>query len=601
VAWVATVREDAPLDNRATENSSVTDAGTATVHQQGRNGSRGETQRQRLAPWHWTGHQRGVAGLTALFAVFYGVFSCTIYFTHRVGAAGTYDLGIFDQGIRSYAHFQPGTTIAKGLHNFGVADFSILGDHFSPIDALLAPLYWIYDSPVDLVIAQGVLFALAIPPIWAFTRREFGGGRAGAVAGYAVAVAYGLSWPIASAAAFPFHEAAWAPLLMAVALERLQKKRLRGALVALGLLLVVKEDMGLFVAGLGLGLIFARWPGLARQRLVGLGLFVVGLVYTFTAVWVFIPAMGGQSYYYWAYSELGQNVPQAVKHILTHPLGSAKLLITPHVKVRTTLELFGPFFFLALLSPIVLAAAPLLLERMLANTAGAWWVTGFQYNSFVIVPIALAAVQGASRLQGGAGRILGSSRVRAALARVRLRHLAGATTWAAGKIAVGFTLLFALFSIALVRQFAFDPMFHVSFYQRTATATAEVAAAVHVPSGVVVAAVNDVGPHLDSRDTVLLWDGDGKTPVFTPWVVANVTQRQFTFDSVKEQVQRVARLRAHGYITVFQDDGVIVLHAPGAAGANAAAYSKVFLKDPYRQAPPRVRSSSTRPPDRPAG
>ena len=330
---------------------------------------------------------------------------------------------------------------------------------------MLAPLYWIYDSPVDLVIAQGVLFALAIPPIWAFTRREFGDGRAGAVAGYAVAVAYGLSWPIASAAAFPFHEAAWAPLLMAVALERLQKKRLRGALIALGLLLVVKEDMGLFVAGLGLGLIFARWPGLARQRLVGLGLFGVGLVYTVTAVWVFIPAMGGQSYYYWAYSELGQNVPQAVKHILTHPLGSAKLLITPHVKVRTTLELFGPFFFLALLSPVVLAAAPLLLERMLANTAGAWWVTGFQYNSFVIVPIALAAVQGASRLQGWAGRILGSSRVRAALARVRLRHLAGATTWAAGKIAVGFALLFGLFSIALVRQFAFDPMFHVSFYQ----------------------------------------------------------------------------------------------------------------------------------------
>jgi uncharacterized membrane protein len=542
---------------------------------------------QRWMPWHWTGHQWGVAGLTTLFATFYGVFSGALYYTYG-GEAATYDLGIFDQGIRSYAHFQPGITIAKGLHNFGVADFSILGDHFSPIDALLAPLYWIHDSPVDLVIVQGLLFALAIPPIWAFTRREVGGGRAGAVAGYAVAVAYGLSWPIASAADFPFHEAAWAPLLMAVALERLQKKRMPGALIALGLLLMVKEDMGLVLAGIGLGLIVARWPGLARQRLVGGGLIVVGLVYTFAAVWLFVPAMGGRASYYWEYSALGQNVPQAFKHILTHPLSSAKLLITPRVKVHTMLELFGPFIFLALLSPIVLAAAPLLLERMLASDAPAWWGTGYQYNSFVIVPIALAAVQGAVRLQRWVGKVVASSSVRSRRDRIRPSGLADATTWAAGKIAVGLALVFSLFSIALVPHFAFGSMFHASFYHRDPLATAEAAAVARVPSGVVVAAVNYAGPHLDSRDTVLLWDGDGKTPVLTPWVVANVTQPQFTWYSVQEQVQRVADLRAHGYVTVFREDGVIVLHAPGAAGANATAYSKAFLKDPYRKTLPRL-------------
>lgn len=536
---------------------------------------------QRWAPWHWTGHQWGVAGLTALFAGFYGVFSGTIYYTHGSGV-GTFDLGIFDQGIRSYAHFQPGVSIAKGLHNFGVADFSILGDHFSPIDAALAPLYWIYDSPVDLVIAQGLLFALAIPPIWAFTRRAVGGGQTGAVAGYAVAVAYGLSWPIAAAEAFPFHEVAWAPLLMAVALERLQKRRLRGALIALGLLLLVKEDMGLAVAGLGLGLIIARWPGLPRQRLVGLGLLGVGLVYAFIAVRVLIPAMGGRASYYWEYSALGQNVPQAGRHILIHPLSSARLLVTPHVKVHTTLELFGPFIFLAVLSPIVLMAAPLLLERMLASDAPAWWGTGYQYNAFVIVPIALAAVQGAVRVQGWAARIVGDLRVSAALASVPLRRFEAATTWAVGKIAVGLALIFALFAIALVPHFAYGPMFHASFYQRSTSAAADAAAAAHVPSGVVVAAPDHVGPYVDSRDTVLLWDGDGDTPVFAPWVIANVAQPQFTFSSLSEQVKRVAELRAHGYTTVFRKDGVIVLHAPGAAGAGAAEYSKAFLRDLQR-------------------
>jgi uncharacterized membrane protein len=518
-----------------------------------------------------------VTCLTALFAVFYGVFSGVIYYTHGPGI-GTYDLGIFDQGIRSYAHFHSGISIAKGLHNFGVADFSILGDHFSPIDVLLAPLYWIHDSPVDLVIAQAVLFALAIPPIWVFARREVGGQRAGVVAGYAVAIAYGLSWPIASAAAFPFHEVAWAPLLMAVAIERLQKKRIRGALIALGLLLLVKEDMGLVVAGVGLGLVIARWPGLGRQRLVGLVLIVVGLVYTYAAVWVFIPAMGGNAHYYWEYSALGQNVPQAIEHILTHPLGSAKLLITPHVKARTMLELFGPFLFLALLSPIVLAAAPLLLERMLSNTAAAWWGTVFHYNAFVIVPIALAAVHGAVRLQLWTGRIVASSRVRAVLAGIRPRPF-DAAAWAARNAAVGCAVVFGLFSIVLIPRFAFAPIFQASFYRQSITATAEAAAAGHVPSGVVVAAPNHIGPYLNSRDTVLLWEGYGKTPLFTPWVIASMTQsHQYTFSSFREQVQRVNDLRAHGYTLVFQGDGFIVLHAPGAGGANAVPYSKAFLK-----------------------
>ena len=116
--------------------------------------------------------------------------------------------------------------------------------------------------------AQAVLFALAIPPLWLFTRRAFGGGQKATVAAYLVSVAYALSWPIASALAFDFHEVAFAPVLTAVALERLQAGRLRTALIALAALLLVKEDMGLLVAGIGLYLAVARPRVVRRQLLV---------------------------------------------------------------------------------------------------------------------------------------------------------------------------------------------------------------------------------------------------------------------------------------------------------------------------------------------
>ena len=58
-------------------------------------------------------------------------------------------------------------------------------------------------------------------------------------AAYLVSASYALSWPIASAVSFDFHEAAFAPVLMAVALERIQAGRLRTALIALAALLLM--------------------------------------------------------------------------------------------------------------------------------------------------------------------------------------------------------------------------------------------------------------------------------------------------------------------------------------------------------------------------
>ncbi len=49
-----------------------------------------------------------------------------------------------------------------------------------------------------------------------------------------------------------FHEVAFAVPLLAIALERLDAGRLRTALIAAGLLLLVKEDFGLVVAAFGL-------------------------------------------------------------------------------------------------------------------------------------------------------------------------------------------------------------------------------------------------------------------------------------------------------------------------------------------------------------
>ena len=529
----------------------------------------GERWRRPLPP-----HVLAVTALTAVVAAGYCVFALGLYNTFQTSS---YDLVIFDEAVRSYAHFMPGISIIKGVHNGFGPHFSILGDHWSPILAALAPLYWIYNSPVTLLVAQAVLFALAIPPLWVFTRRTLGGGGKAVAAAYLVSVAYALSWPIASALAFDFHEVAFAPVLTAVALERLSAGRLRTALIALGALLLVKEDMGLFVAGIGVYLAVSRPRVVRRQLAVGLGLIAAGLADTVIATYVLIPAFGGRSSYYWAYTTLGPSAPQAAWHLITDP-ASLKLLVTPDVKLQTMLWLFGAFCFLSLRSPMALAAVPLLLERMLANLFPNWWVTGYQYNAYLVIILLFAAVDGAARLD----RQLLRRQHRAAAApaaaddRSGDRPAAGPPAsrnrWSPGPWSFALCCAAAMCAVAvvLVPHFAFGAALKPSFFHRDGQERAAAAAAAVVPSGVTVEAVNNLGPQLSARDTVLLWDGDGGTPPLgAPWVVANTRRLQFTFRSVLEQRQRVALLEHDGYRVVFRRDGYLVLHRASSQSAAA--------------------------------
>ena len=535
-------------------------------------------------------HLGGVAALTALIAAIYSGFSLVIYATYR---ESSYDLVYFDQAVRSYAHFHLGISIAKGqLNGFG-SHFSLLGDHFSPVLAVLAPLYWIYDGPQTLLIAQGVLFALAIPPLWIFTRRAFGGGRKATTAAYLICIAYGLSWPLASAAAFAFHEAAFAPVLTAIALERLQAGRLRSALIALAGLLLVKEDMGLLVGGIGVYLVISVAPTIRRQRLVGIGLAAGGLAYTVFATYVLIPAFGGRAGYYWAYSDIGNNVPQVAAHIIRHPLGSLRMMVKPRVKLQTMKWLLAVFCFLPLLSPLVLAALPLIAERMLNSKYPNWWVTHFQYNAFIVVILVFAAVDGAARLDRWAGwawdRATGGAQPSAGAAPAGLLpdEPAPAETVPAetvpaetvpaearpaelapdqrgrgvrtGVVALGCCLAIVAATLYTLPRFALGDALHAKFYSPTPAAQAAAAADAVVPNGVPVQAATDVAAELSSRDTVLGW-GSKQPALGSAWIVADVQRHLMTFTSVLAQRERVALLSRSGYKIVFERDGFVVLH-----------------------------------------
>jgi uncharacterized membrane protein len=497
----------------------------------------------------WSRSSVKVGALTVAAAFLYCLASLNLF---RRFLASTFDLVIFDQGIRGYAHVSAPVSIARGVSDGQGAHFMLLADHWSPVLALLAPLYWIHDGAATLLVAQGVLFALAIPPLWAYTRRRLGPGNPGA--GYFVCVAYALSLPVMEAVIFDFHEVAFVPVLTAVMVERFDAGKRWPGILAAAALLLVKEDMGLLVAGFGGYLLLARWRS---EKWTGLAFVAGGIFATWAATHLLIPAFGGSGTFYWAYGQFGSTLGNALLDVLTHPLHALHVFVTPPVKARTMIGLLAMFALLPLASPMVIAALPLLAERMLASGYPLWWQAKFQYDAFLVMILCCAAVDGAARLQGHWparwDAWLTYPFRRPAWLRRGGAAWRPATLWAAAICAA---------ALVYLPSSPFGPLLKPGFYGTNARMRAAAAAVAHVPAGVEVEASNNIGPRLSGRDTVLLLDG---TPRWAPWVVGDTIGLDFPFCTPSQQAEELAYLRAHGYAQVFAADGYVVLHRPADA------------------------------------
>lgn len=296
--------------------------------------------------------------------------------------ANGYDLSIFDQAIRHYARFE--APISMSLEQ----DANTLGEHFSPIVALAAPLYWIWDDPRMLLALQSALVAVSVLVVLRFARRHVSD-RLALVFGFG----YALGWPLQGLTAFDFHEIAFAVPLLALAIDALDRRDDRALLLWGIALLTVREDMGLILITLGM-VRALRTP----RRWFGLVLVGIGVVAYVVVTAVIIPALSvTDTWRFWSYDALGTDLPSSVRTIVTDPVTAVRLFLTPEPKLTTLVLLFLPVVFVLFRSPYTLVLVPLLAARFWSSRENLWGVD-FHYNSIVWVVVVLAAIHAVSLL-----------------------------------------------------------------------------------------------------------------------------------------------------------------------------------------------------------
>lgn len=282
----------------------------------------------------------------------------------------SWDLTIFTQLLQRYAAFEAPIVTVKG------ADYNLWGDHFHPLLMVLTPFYAAFPSAYTLLVLQAALTAISVFFVAKTADEHLG--RAG---GWLIGGAYAFSWGVQQAMAVQFHEVAMGAPILAISLWLLLRERWVPAAIWAGLLVFVKEDLGLtvFMFGLVLGWRSRRW-------LLGGLLAAWGVVMFVLTLTVILPAFNTQGQY-----DYGHYIS------LSDPLGLIGELFTSDQRMATALLLVACTGLFMLRSSIGLLVLPTLGWRFLSSNPGHWGQSW--HYSLLLMPIAyLAAVDGIAAL-----------------------------------------------------------------------------------------------------------------------------------------------------------------------------------------------------------
>lgn len=280
----------------------------------------------------------GLVFLTGILIIYSGLMAFLSIRNHELYQTFAWDLGFFDQLIWK---------ASRGELNFvsTIGNINLLGDHFQPVLYLLAPLYWIWSDVRILLVFQALLVTAAALPIYLLAKKK--------LRNQLISISVSISYLLFSGTQFTitneFHQSAFIPLLLALGFYWMETGKQNRGITAVLSLLLVKEEMGLLIAAIGLMYIFRK------QVKTGIILTVGGLFGFYILINSIIPAVSSQNgYIHYGYGSLGETPAEVISSVINNPVSGFKFLIEPRIKLEqagASIISFGGF---PLLSPAAL-------------------------------------------------------------------------------------------------------------------------------------------------------------------------------------------------------------------------------------------------------
>lgn len=314
--------------------------------------------------------------MAATYLLVLGGYTTERYLRFR---SGTFDLGIFDQAVY---------LMSRGLNPFlTTRGVFVQEDHFQPILFLVAPLYYLWSSPVALLWLQTAILACGVWPAYRLARHH----RLSEGESLLMAGAYLCLPAIQYLNAFDFHPVSIMASTLIWALWFLES----GCWWAYGLCLVLSlmctEAAGFTVGLLAFNALLIRgwrWGGATAA------LALAGLVVAKLSNGAF--PHSGMSPYAALYAQYGTSEVEVVTHLLRHPLKVLAELST-FGTAYFLMEICGSLAFLPVLSPVRLLPSTATLLGNLLSWRQAQHSIAFHYGAALAPFYFWAAVSGLGR------------------------------------------------------------------------------------------------------------------------------------------------------------------------------------------------------------
>ena len=295
---------------------------------------------------------------------------------------GLWDFGIYD----SMVHY---AATGQGLmRDYRGAAY----DHFSPVVLLLAPLYWLWDSPVWLVLFQALALAAGAPVLYALTRHYFRSEGAPLL----LAAMYLLNPYYSRLMLYDFHIECLFPVVFLSSALLWSRGRRNWAAALLLATPLIKEDFVIPLAGMGLFFLFTP-----RHRKLGALLLAAALAWTGFVLKIYFPHLVHMNY--WHFDRYAPAEGGVAAWLLTFEQMFCKLFSLRSLAVLTTVLLPFAFLPLAAWKMFLLVIGPSLGVHLVGNFFHQNWLYS-HYSSALIGVVPVAALLGLRYLRAYYGR-----------------------------------------------------------------------------------------------------------------------------------------------------------------------------------------------------
>jgi len=300
--------------------------------------------------------------------VIYGIYG-VIRFLHF--ANSTWDFGFYDQWLWKISKLQEARGSLWGAH--------VLADNFPLIVYFIAPIYWVFNHPIALILFEILVVCLGVLPIFWLCRKRFDSDLLPFALGFAYMFYIGNQYALK----FTFHPSTLFASLFLFACYFFEEKKYFWHFVFVILALMCKVDVALYIIGYGLFLL------LQRHKL-GIIHIILGLTWFVVATKMMV-SFGGEPRF-GLYLSLGKTPFSIIKEIVFHPTHPIALFLENPEKVFVLLTIFASFGFLALLSPSLWPIfLPMLGERFWSANH-AHWILFFHYGAPISAVLVLSAI-----------------------------------------------------------------------------------------------------------------------------------------------------------------------------------------------------------------